>query len=233
MIQVDVVTLFPEIVHGALDASMMKRAQAAGHLKLQLHQLRQFAVDKHGTVDDKPYGGGAGMVMRCEPLFDAVETILGDAFSTTPRILLCPQGKPFDQAKANELSKLPRFLLICGHYEGVDERVRQHLATDEISLGDYIITNGALAAAVVIDAVARLIPGVLGDEHSASEESYSQALLEYPHYTRPSDFRGHLVPEILLSGHHAAIAQWRAEQSRLRTQKKRPDLLSKQAPTNL
>lgn len=232
MIQVDVVTLFPEIVHGALDASMMKRAQTAGHLKLHLHQLRQFAVDKHGTVDDKPYGGGAGMVMRCEPLFDAVETVLGDDFSTTPRILLCPQGKPFNQTKAVELSKLSRFLLICGHYEGVDERVRQHLATDEISLGDYIITNGALAAAVVIDAVARLIPGVLGDEYSASEESYSQALLEYPHYTRPPEFRGHRVPEILLSGHHAAIAQWRAEQSRLRTQEKRPDLLSKQTPPN-
>ncbi|MBX7156781.1 MAG: tRNA (guanosine(37)-N1)-methyltransferase TrmD [Verrucomicrobiae bacterium] len=230
--QVDVVTLFPEIVYGALDASMMKRAQTAGHLKLQLHQLRQFAIDKHGTVDDKPYGGGAGMVMRCEPIFDAVETILGKAFSEVPRILLCPQGKPFDQAKASELSKLPRFLLICGHYEGVDERVRQHLATDEISLGDYVITNGALAAAVVIDAVTRLIPGVLGDEQSASEESYSQALLEYPHYTRPPNFRDHHVPEILLSGHHAAIAQWRVEQARLRTQAKRPDLLSQKTSSN-
>lgn len=227
MIRVDVLTLFPEIVHGALDASMMKKAQASGHLQLELHQLRNFAVDKHGTVDDKPYGGGAGMVMRCEPFFDAVESILGDKFETTPRILLCPQGKVFNQAKAMALSRLPRFLLLCGHYEGVDERVREHLATEEISLGDFVLTNGALAAAVVIDAVTRLIPGVLGDEASLCEESHAQSVLEYPHYTRPPEFRGYDVPEILLSGHHAAIAQWRAEQSRLRTQEKRPDLLSR------
>ena len=225
MIRVDVVTLFPEIVQGALDASMMKKAQTAGHLHLELHQLRNFAVDKHGTVDDKPYGGGAGMVMRCEPFFNAVESVLGDEFQTTPRILLCPQGKVFNQTKAAELSQLPRFLLLCGHYEGVDERVRQYLATEEISLGDFVLTNGALAAAVVIDAVTRLIPGVLGDETSLHEESHAQSLLEYPHYTRPPEFRGYQVPEILLSGHHAAIAQWRAEQSQLRTQKKRPDLL--------
>lgn len=226
MIRVDVVTLFPEIVHGALDASVMKKAQTACHLQLELHQLRHFAVDKHGTVDDKPYGGGSGMVMRCEPFFKSVESILGNAFDETPRILLCPQGKVFNQAKALSLSRLPRFLLLCGHYEGVDERVRQYLATEEISLGDFVLTNGALAAAVVIDAVTRLIPGVLGDENSICEESHTQSLLEYPHYTRPPEFRGHGVPEILLSGHHAAIAQWRAEQSRLRTQEKRPDLLS-------
>jgi tRNA (guanine37-N1)-methyltransferase len=190
-------------------------------LEIQAHQLRDWATDKHRTTDERPYGGGPGMVLKCEPMFAAVESVLGEEFARVPRILLCPQGRRFTQKVARELAELPRFCLICGHYEGVDERIRQHLATDELSIGDYVLTNGALAAAVVVDAVARLIPGVLGDETSAQSESHSDGLLEYPHYTRPPQFREWGIPEILLSGNHAAIERWRRAESEKRTAQRR------------
>ncbi|HPA17421.1 MAG TPA: tRNA (guanosine(37)-N1)-methyltransferase TrmD [Verrucomicrobiae bacterium] len=227
VLRVDVVTLFPGIIAGALGESIMGRAQKAGFLDLRLHQLRDYATDKHKITDDRPYGGGPGMVMKCEPVFAAVESILGPELPSTPRILLSPQGIPFSHETARRLASLPRFLLICGHYEGVDERVREHLATEELSIGDYVLTNGALAAAVVIDAVVRLIPGVLGDEGSPHDESHSGSGLEYPQYTRPPEFRGHTVPEILLSGHHGAVEAWRREQARARTLERRPDLARK------
>lgn len=223
-LRVDVVTLFPGIVGGALGESIMGRAQKAGLLDLRLHQLRDYATDKHRITDDRPYGGGPGMVMKCEPVFAAVESILGPDLAATPRILLSPQGTPFSQEIARRLVTLPRFLLICGHYEGVDERIRAHLSTEEISIGDYVLTNGALAAAVLIDAVVRLIPGVLGDEGSPTDESHSGQGLEYPQYTRPVEFRGSRVPDILLSGNHAAVDAWRREQSRARTLRHRPDI---------
>lgn len=222
--RVDVVTLFPGIVAGALGESILKRAQEAGLLELGVHQLRDYATDKHRITDDRPYGGGPGMVMKCEPVFAAVESILGPALSTVPRILLSPQGPLFTQETARRLAALPRFLLICGHYEGVDERIRECLATEELSIGDYVLTNGAIAAAVVIDAVVRLIPGVLGHEDSTLDESHGSGGLEYPQYTRPPEFRGQAVPEILLSGNHAAIDTWRREQSRRRTIATRPDI---------
>ncbi len=199
----------------------MSRAREAGALDLRLHQLRDYAEDKHLTTDDRPYGGGAGMVLKPDPIFKATEHILGPALESTPRLLLCPQGEPFTQALAAELAECESLFFICGHYEGVDERVREHLVTREISIGDYVLTNGALAAAVVIDAVVRLLPGVLGDELSSTEESHAQGLLEYPHYTRPPEFRGWKVPDILLGGHHGHIAQWRRQQSLERTAKRR------------
>jgi tRNA (guanine37-N1)-methyltransferase len=223
---VDVLTLFPGIVTGALGESIMKRAQASGALDLRVHQIRDHTTDKHRTADDSPFGGGPGMVMKCEPVFLCAEAVLGNPLPDIPRILLCPQGKPFTQSRARDLARLPRFALICGHYEGVDERIREHLATEELSLGDYVLTNGALAAAIVIDAVARLLPGVLGDDASSADESHSHGLLEYPHYTRPADFRGWKVPDILLSGDHGKIELWRRDQSRLRTEQRRPDLLT-------
>jgi len=226
-IRIDVVTLFPGIVSGALGESIMGRAQKSGRLDLRLHQIRDYATDKHKITDDRPYGGGPGMVMKCEPVFAAVETVLGPDLPSVPRILLSPQGRVFSQKIARRLAALPRFLLICGHYEGVDERIREHLASEAISLGDYVLTNGAIAAAVVIDAVVRLSPGVLGDEGSHADESHSGCGLEYPQYTRPPDFRGHRVPEILLSGNHAAVEAWRREQGRARTLNSRPDLARK------
>jgi len=222
---VDVITLFPAIVEGALGESILGRAQSDGYLDLRCHQLRDWAIDKHKTTDDRPYGGGPGMVLKCEPVFAAVEAVMADAPSSTPRILLCPQGRPFTQAIAHELAALPRFLLLCGHYEGVDERIREHLVSDQISLGDFVLTNGALAAACLVDAVARLIPGVLGDDSSSHSESFSEKLLEYPHYTRPECFREWGIPDILLSGHHAKIEKWRHQQSLDRTARHRPDLL--------
>ncbi len=228
-LRIDVLTLFPGIVSGALGESIMGRAQKGGLLDLRLHQLRDYATDKHRITDDRPYGGGPGMVMKCEPIFAAAEAILGEALPSTPRILLSPQGVPFGQEIARRLATLPRILLICGHYEGVDERIREGLATEELSIGDYVLTNGALAAAVVIDAVARLIPGVLGHEGSSADESHAGQGLEYPQYTRPVEFRGRRVPEILLSGNHAAIEAWRREQSRQRTLQRRPDIAARLA----
>ncbi len=220
--KVDVLTLFPGMFAGPLDESIIKRAREAGLLDLRIHQLRDYTHDRHKTVDDRPFGGGPGMLLKPEPIFEAVEAV---AQEDTRVILLSPAGRPFTQAVARELAQLPHLLLITGHYEGFDERIREGLADDELSIGDYVLTNGALPAMVVIDAVARLLPGALGHDQSANEESFSHGLLEYPQYTRPAEFRGQKVPEVLLSGNHAAIARWREEQARERTRIRRPDLL--------
>jgi tRNA (guanine37-N1)-methyltransferase len=219
----DIFTLFPEMFQGPFSESILKRAQEQELLSIALHNIRAATSDKHHIVDDYPYGGGAGMVMKPEPLFAAVEAV----YQGGPLILLTPQGRLFTQQIARELSQEPRLTLICGHYEGVDERVRAHLVTDEISLGDYVLTGGELAAMIIVDATSRLIPGVLGGEESTLEESHSNNMLEYPHYTRPPEFRGWRVPEILLSGHHANIARWRRKESLRRTRDRRPDLFAK------
>lgn len=222
-IHIDILTLFPAMFAGPFDESIIKRAINEDRIRIALHNLRDWGLGRHHVVDDYPHGGGAGMVLMPEPLFTAIENIRGtDDF---PVILLSPQGRLFNQKVAAELAAHPRLLLICGRYEGVDERVREHLATDEISIGDYVLTGGELAAMVVVDAVARLVPGVLGSEESSKEESHTGGLLEYPQYTRPRDFRGWQVPEVLLSGNHAEIARWRRQQSILRTLVRRPDLL--------
>jgi tRNA (guanine37-N1)-methyltransferase len=224
-VRFDVITLFPEIVECPARCSILGRAQQQGFLTLNVHQLRDYATDKHRTVDDSPYGGGAGMVLRCEPIFAGVEAVQALAPRAERVIYLSPSGKKLTQAMARELSVCQRLILLCGHYEGVDERVREHLVDEEISIGDYVLSNGAVAALVLIDAVTRLIPGVLGNETSAQDDSFSDDLLEGAHYTRPPEFRGWPVPEILLSGDHAKIATWRAEQSQARTRQQRPDLL--------
>jgi tRNA (guanine37-N1)-methyltransferase len=223
--KVDVLTLFPEMFAGPLDVSIVQRARTAGLLELKVYNLRDWTHDRHKTVDDKPFGGGPGMVLKPEPLFEAIEAL---ARENTRVILMAPDGQKFDQALARQLATEQHLLFVCGSYEGVDERVREALVDLEISVGDYVLTNGGLPAMVVIDAVTRLLPGVLGHEQSAADESFSHGLLEYPHYTRPAEFRGMTVPEVLLSGNHAEIAKWRAEQARLRTERKRPDLLQKQ-----
>jgi len=220
--KIDVLTLFPAMFAGPLDESIIKRAREAGRLHLAIYNLRDYAHDRHKTVDDRPFGGGPGMLLKPEPIFEAVESLAGEG---TRVILLSPSGRPFSQAIARELAGIEHLLMVSGHYEGFDERVREQLADDDLSIGDYVLTNGALPVMVIIDAVTRLLPGVLGDEDSAQDESFSQGLLEYPQYTRPADFRGMKVPEILLSGNHAEIARWRGEQARLRTQERRPDLL--------
>jgi len=222
--KIDVLTLFPAMFTGPLDESIIKRARDAGLLDLKIHQLRDYTHDRHKTVDDRPFGGGPGMLLKPEPIFEAVEAI---ARETTRVILLSPAGRPFSQAIARELSEQSDLLLVTGHYEGFDERIREQLADDELSIGDYVLTNGALPVMVVIDAVVRLMPGVLGDDESSKEESFSEGSpgLEYPQYTRPAEFRGMKVPEVLLSGHHAEIAKWRAEQAKQRTKQRRPDLL--------
>lgn len=222
--KIDVLTLFPGMFAGPLDESIIKRARAAGKLDVGLHNLRDYTHDRHRTVDDRPFGGGPGMLLKPEPLFEAIERLSGEG---TRVILFSPSGRRFNQAMARELARCRHLLLVSGHYEGFDERVREELADDELSIGDYVLTNGALPAMVVIDAVARLVPGVLGDDESATEESFSQGLLEYPQYTRPAEFRGMKVPEVLLSGNHAQIARWRAEQARQRTLARRPDLLQR------
>jgi len=220
--KIDVLTLFPAMFVGPLDESILKRARESGRLDLTIHNLRDYAHDRHRTVDDRPFGGGPGMLLKPEPIFEAVEKL---ASETTRIVLLSPSGRTFNHAIARELAEASALLLISGHYEGFDERVREWLADDELSIGDYVLTNGALPAMVIIDAITRLLPGVLGDDESAQEESFSHGLLEYPQYTRPADFRGLKVPEVLLSGNHAEIARWRAEQARLRTNERRPDLL--------
>jgi tRNA (guanine37-N1)-methyltransferase len=222
-LKIDVLTLFPEMFAGPLDVSIVRRARTTGLLELQIHNLRDFTHDRHQTVDDRPFGGGPGMVLKPEPIFEAVEKL---AESRTRVILTSPTGRPFTQAIARELAGHQHLLFICGSYEGVDERVREGMVHDELSIGDYVLTNGGLAAMVIIDAVTRLLPGALGDEQSAEQESFSHGLLEYPHYTRPAEFRGMKVPEILLSGHHAEIEKWRAEQAKARTKSRRPDLLN-------
>lgn len=223
----DVLTLFPEMLSGPLNESILKRAQENGLLTVALYNIRDHATDKHHITDDAPYGGGGGMVMKPEPIFAAVEAILPPPAKEeeVPVILLSPQGRLFTQAVATELSSHQRIILICGRYEGVDERVRQHLVSDEISIGDYVLTGGELAAMVIIDAVARLLPGVLGDPGATLEDSHARGLLEGPHYTRPAIYRGWEVPAILSSGNHAAVARWRREQALSRTLKRRPDLL--------
>ena len=220
--KIDVLTLFPAMFAGPLDESIIKRAREAGRLNLAIYNLRDYAHDRHKTVDDRPFGGGPGMLLKPEPIFEAVESLAGEG---TQVILLSPAGRTFNQAIAQELAGREHLLLVSGHYEGFDERVREQLADDELSIGDYVLTNGALPVMVIIDAVTRLLPGVLGDESSARDDSFSQGLLEYPQYTRPADFRGMKAPEVLLSGNHAEIARWRAEQARVRTKERRPDLL--------
>ena len=229
--KIHVLTLFPEMMTGALSASILGRAQQQGLVDIQLTNFRDFATDRHRTVDDYPFGGGAGMVLKPEPLFRAVEAI-AETEPQPPRvILMSPQGRPFTQAIAHELTQYTHMILVCGHYEGFDERVRLHLADDEISIGDYVLTAGELAALVVIDAVVRLLPGVLGNGESTLTDSFSDLLLESPQYTRPRDFRGLTVPDILLSGHHEEMAVWRRRQSIIRTMQRRPDLLEKAALT--
>lgn len=225
--RIDVLTLFPGMFTGPLDESIIQRARTTGLLDLRVHNLRDWTHDRHRTVDDRPFGGGPGMVLKCEPIFEAVEQLRRD---DTRVVLLGPSGRVFDQAAAREYAALPHLLLICASYEGVDERVRLGLAPDELSIGDYVLTNGNLPAMVVVDAVTRLLPGALGDDQSAADESFGGPglpELEYPHYTRPAEFRGLAVPEVLLSGNHAAIEAWRREQARRRTVERRPDLLGR------
>lgn len=245
--QFEVFTLLPEVFPAYLESSILKRAAQRGLIGVRIHNIRDYTHDKHHVTDDTPYGGGGGMVMKPEPIFEAVESVLGlaapphsgtrlsppetgsphkGAFGI-PIILLTPQGRVFSQRIAEELSGHERIALLCGRYEGVDERVREHLVTDEISVGDYVLTGGELPAMILIDAVSRLIPGVLGDPTGAEDDSHSMGLLEYPHYTKPAEFRGWKVPEILLSGDHAKIEKWRREQALFRTFEKRPDMLEK------
>jgi tRNA (guanine37-N1)-methyltransferase len=241
--RIDIVTLFPEICHAPLSESMMKRAQEKGIVDVHIHNLRDWTTDKHHVVDDAPFGGGQGMVMKPEPIFAAVEDLkqqtsnsdesrVGAQRATpniqlkTPKvILMSPAGRRFDQQLAAQLSQESHLIVICGHYEGVDHRVIEHLIDMEISIGDYVLTNGAIAAAVLVDAIVRLLPGTLGDERSAVDDSFSGGFLEAPQYTRPAEFRGWKVPEALLSGNHTEIAKWRKEQAIKRTRKNRPDLL--------
>ena len=227
--RLDVITLFPEILSGPLEVSILGRAQRGRQAEIHLHQLRDYTTDKHRTVDEKPYGGGPGMLLKCEPIFAAVEDVQSKAATPGRVVLLTPSGPKFDQAKARELASLDRVVFICGHYEGIDERVREHLVDEELSIGDFVLTNGALSALVVIDAVVRLLPNVVGNEASTQSESFSEDRpgLEGPQYTRPEEFRGWRVPEILLSGHHEKIESWSHEQGLKRTERIRPDLLNK------
>ena len=221
--EIDILTLFPRIFEGPLDESILKRARERGLVQVRIQNLRDYTHDKHHVVDDRPYGGGPGMLMKPEPIFEAVETLRrADTFI----VLMTPQGQPLTQQRVQAFAQKPHLLILCGHYEGVDERVREALVHEEVSIGDYVLTNGALAAAVLVDAVVRLVPGVLGDDESAQQDSFTGGLLEGPQYTRPPEFRGMRVPEVLLSGDHGAVAAWRAEQARKRTQERRPDLLN-------
>lgn len=222
MLEIDVITIFPGMLEGFTGASMMKRAADMQAVRFRAIDPRDFTTDRHRTVDDRPYGGGPGMVMKVDPLFKAVASVKRPDSRV---ILMSPAGRVFKQAVARELTQATHLIFICGHYEGIDERVREALVDDEISIGDYVLTNGVLPAAVVIDAVVRLLPGVLGGEGAAEQESFSDGLLEYPHYTRPEEYAGMRVPEVLLSGDHGAIQRWREEQARQRTAGRRPDLI--------
>jgi len=230
--QFEVFTLLPEVFPPYLESSILQRARQRGLIDVRVYDIRAYTHDRHHTTDDTPYGGGGGMVMKPEPVFEAMESVLGPIphqapDEPVPVILLTPQGRVFDQRVAEELTHYERVALLCGRYEGVDERIREHLVTDEISVGDYVLTGGELPALVVIDAVARLLPGVLGDPSGAEDDSHSMGLLEYPHYTRPPEFRGWKVPEVLLSGDHGRIEKWRREQALMRTLARRPDILDK------
>ena len=241
--QFEVFTLLPELFPSYHETSIIKRARERGLIHVDVHNIRDYTHDKHHMTDDTPYGGGGGMVMKPEPVFEAVETVLGlnkpfdekrdtpqtppEPASNIPIILLTPQGRVFNQTIAKELSAHPRIALICGRYEGIDERIREYLVTDEVSIGDFVLTGGELPALILIDAIARLLPDVLGDPTGAEDDSHTMGLLEYPHYTRPPEFRGWKAPDILLSGDHAKIDKWRREQALLRTFNKRPDMLEK------
>lgn len=231
--QFEVFTLLPEVFPPYLESSILQRARQRGLIDVRVHNIRDYTHDRHHTTDDTPYGGGGGMVMKPEPVFEAVESVLGgdahllrDRPSAIPVILLTPQGRVFTQRVAVELSHYERIALLCGRYEGVDERIREHLVTDEISVGDYVLTGGELPALLIIDAVSRLLPGVLGDPTGAEDDSHAMGLLEYPHYTKPPEFRGWKVPDVLQSGNHAKIDQWRREQALARTYARRPDMLA-------
>lgn len=221
--RVDIITLFPEICRASLGESMMGRAQEMGVLDLQIHNLRNWTTDRHHVVDDAPFGGGPGMVMKPEPIFAAVESLRGPESKV---VLMTPQGQRFAQPLAREFSVQEHIIIVCGHYEGIDHRIIEHLIDAEISIGDYVLTNGAIAAVVFVDAIVRLRPGVLGGEQSAVDDSFSGGMLEGPHYTRPAEFRGWKVPDVLLSGHHAEIAAWRRREAERRTRENRPDLLA-------
>ena len=230
MLRVDVITIFPGFFHGALDQGILNRARASGLVEVETHDLRRWTTDKHHTVDDRPFGGGDGMVLKPDPIFAAVGDLTGasrreDYADGVRVILLSPQGRVLNQRVAEDLSRASQVVLICGRYEGVDERVAEALVTDEISIGDYVLSGGEPAALVVIDAVVRLLPGALGSETSAVNESFSESLLDYPQYTRPAEIRGLRVPDILLTGNHAEIARWRRDQAIKKTQRNRPDLL--------
>lgn len=223
---IDILTLFPEMFPSILNASILQKAQEKNMFTYNLVNFRNYTENKHEKVDDYPYGGGAGMVLSAQPIFDAIEAIRPKDATMKPRIILmCPQGEPYDQKKAEELAQEEHLVFICGHYEGYDERIREYLVTDEISIGDYVLTGGELGAMVVIDSVIRLLPDVLGNEESAPKDSFSTGLLEHPHYTRPANFRGMAVPDVLLSGNHAHINEWRRRESLKRTYERRKDLL--------
>ena len=226
MIRFDILSVFPGMFASPLAESLIGKARDKGLVDIRFHDIRDYATDRHRMTDDAPYGGGGGMVMKVEPIDRALEAILPDR-SEGLVILMTPQGEPFSQRRAEELASHPRLVLLCGHYEGVDERVREHLVDRELSIGDYVLTGGELAAMVVVDAVSRLIPGVLGNDASAAEDSFSTGILEYPHYTRPATYRGWPVPEVLLSGNHAEIDAWRRTEALKRTLARRPDLLEK------
>ncbi len=223
--QIDILTLFPEMFKGVFQSSILNKAAQSGYFSYNFINFRDFTENKHNKVDDYPYGGGAGMVLMPQPIFDAVDSITNANEKKARVILLCPQGEPYTQKKAEELALEDHLIFICGHYEGYDERIRQELVTDEISIGDYVLTGGELGAMVIVDSVVRLLPGVLGNDASAKEDSFSSGLLEHPHYTRPADFRGSKVPDVLLSGNHANIEAWRKKESLKRTYTRRPDLL--------
>ena len=225
--RIDILTIFPGMFRGPFEESIVKRAVEKGLVQIFLHDIRDYASDRHRTVDDYTFGGGQGMLMKPEPLFAAVDDVQSHAPERGPVVLLTPQGRLFDQEVAVELARQERLIVICGHYEGVDARVHEHLATDEISIGDYVLSGGELAAMVVVDAVVRQIPGALGSPLSSADDSFAQGLLEHPQYTRPAEFRGMSVPEVLLSGNHGEIARWRRQQSLLRTARRRPDLLAR------
>ncbi len=225
--RIDILTIFPGMFRGPFEESIVKRAVEKGLVQIFLHDIRDYASDRHRTVDDYTFGGGQGMLMKPEPLFAAVDDVQSQAPERGPVVLLTPQGRLFDQEVAVELARQERLIVICGHYEGVDARVHEHLATDEISIGDYVLSGGELAAMVVVDAVVRQIPGALGSPLSSADDSFAQGLLEHPQYTRPAEFRGMSVPEVLLSGNHGEIARWRRQQSLLRTARRRPALLAR------
>ncbi|ERN53158.1 tRNA (guanosine(37)-N1)-methyltransferase TrmD [Alkalihalophilus marmarensis] len=229
--KIDVLTLFPEMFEGVFGSSILKKAKEEGHVSYQAVDFREYTTNKHKKVDDYPYGGGAGMVLSPQPIFDAVEVLKRQNDASPRIIMLCPQGERYTQAKAEELAKEEHLILLCGHYEGYDERVRKHLVTDEISIGDYVLTGGELGAMVIADSVTRLLPNVLGNEESAVTDSFSTGLLEHPQYTRPAEFRGMEVPDVLLSGHHANIERWRKKESLKRTLERRPDLLEERELT--